>query len=255
MSSSASPPISTASLLWRFTKFAISPNEQEQLVYEYALFEALKHFILNGILYGSINLFYYYLLLSHQNSIIWIIGFCIIIFCDVVIIIILIASLRDALVSDLNMFFLFNSHLNKPLSNKVSEYIAYHSYYRYRQDQVTDCGICKEPFTPKIESKILGCGHLFHKHCIKTAERAQKMTSNTPFTRRCPICRYLYHRQSERWTFNPNYYKDGGILYYQPSKAVSDISMNGYKYFPRSVMDHTWNKGQFVIDAAIRIMI
>ena len=255
MSSSAAPPINTAGLLWKFTKFEICPNQQEQSVHEYILLEALKHFILNGILYGGINLFYYYLLLSHQNDIIWIIGFCIIIFCDLVIIITHLASLRDAIIYDFNIFFIFNSHSNKPLRNKVSEYIAYHSYYKYEQDQVTECAICREPFTQKTESKILVCGHLFHRNCIKSAEKAQKMTSDTRFGRKCPICRFLYHRQAERWTFNPNYHKDGGILYYQPSRAISDISWNGYKYFPKEMMDYTQKRGKFMMNIAIRMMV
>ena len=85
------------------------------------------------------------------------------------------------------------------------------------------------------------------------AEKAE--VSKSKFGRRCPLCRRMYHRIEDRWTFNNNYYQDKGMLYYQPPRDIARITWNGYKYFPNEMMEYAQNRWKFILSIALRVIL
>lgn len=51
------------------------------------------------------------------------------------------------------------------------------------EDQSQECSICFEQFEKKLCSKLIKCGHVFHKQCMK-----QWMASDH-YNALCPMCR------------------------------------------------------------------
>ena len=239
-SSSAVPSMGWIELTLLFIQYAFYPAEYQRngkLNHRYAIYKALLHIILNGIIYGFINCIYGYLYLSHQDNIIWNVGLLIILFCDIIILIIHITSIRDAIIFDLNIFLWLEEDMTlnnfEKLDYSVSQYMGYYFYYKHKEDKAENCPICLEPFDPEIKRKLLICGHSFHSKCIRMCEKRQAKNSKTRCGRSCPICRGKYHRQVEKWTFDPNYYQNKGILFYQPPRNLANVTWNGYQYFPK----------------------
>ena len=38
-----------------------------------------------------------------------------------------------------------------------------------------------------------------------------------------------YHRHIDKWTFEPDFYQNKGILFYQPARDIAHVTWNGYK--------------------------
>ena len=261
-SSSAVPSMGWIELTLLFIQYAFYPNEYQtkgRFSHRYAIYEALSHIIINGIIYGSINYIYGYLYLSHQDNIIWNVGLLIILCCDIIILIIHLTSLRDAIIFDLNIFLWVEEDMTinnfQKLDYSISQYMGYFLYYKHKEQDIKDCPICLYPFDQEMERKLLVCGHSFHSKCIRLYEKKQAKHSKTLCGQSCPICRNNYHQQFEKWTFNPNYYQDKGILYYQPPRDIACVTWNGYKYFPQEMMDYTRNRGKFIINTAFRTLL
>ena len=101
---------------------------------------------------------------------------------------------------------------------KASEEYTYFTEMKaYRQlehySEQTQCAICLDPFLPsqsRPKLKLLRCGHLFHKHCLRENEKYRwKAHSNRlrfPLAK-CPHCRAFYDLKREKFRYDHTYWR------------------------------------------------
>ena len=246
--------IATTISVSKFLCYGLSKTEY----WERGLYGTLKTITTNIIIYGLVNIIYYYLICYETTNILsnilfFIIPPIIMIILDIAVISTCFTLFRDAIIYDLDFYFskhvLFqhgermNPNWDHPyLSYKQQtvEYWAYYEYNKYNANGGTqnECSICLEPFKQSESRTIIPCRHVFHTDCINQYESSLSHSWQRTGLGQCPLDRDSYFKKAEKFEYNPNYHQDLGILHYQQPKLITDSIVKSAQFICDQVREY-----------------